>query len=370
MLSDQRRPPLDKPVLFHTIDGMRGIGVMAVVLFHLPDHRVHQLIPGAYLVVDLFYVISGFVLSHAYQSRLGRDLDGAGFMRLRMIRIYPLYALALLLAVIANLLIIAKSGFGEPWIFLASVVTSAFILPTIQPLAYRHHHPYPFNGATWTLFWELLVNAVWAMLGPRLGDRLLFVFVAVGLMLLVVAVAVPRGMEGGGAFSTFFVGGLRVGFDFFAGVAAYRIWSRGKLAWLRIPAWASALVMIAIFMLRPLHDNSGFDLIAVLAMPLLVIASTDAPPPRLTPICKFSGEIAYGAYILNFPVLLTLSQTLQLFGLSVGALGIIGVFLFMVLVIMIAFVTARFFDPPMRRWLSRRFASDIGRSGSKVSVLK
>ena len=41
------------------VDGLRAVAVVAVILNHL-DHR---LLPGGYLGVDIFFVISGFVIT-------------------------------------------------------------------------------------------------------------------------------------------------------------------------------------------------------------------------------------------------------------------------------------------------------------------
>lgn len=184
--------------MFHTIDGLRGIGVIGVMLAHFPGVPIDQVMPGIYLVVDMFYLISGFVLSHAYQHRLGHQIGAKQFMQMRMIRIYPLYLLALGLSVTAHLVISWRTGLAEPLTLAVSIVASILILPLSKELAYRHHHPFPFNGASWTLFWEILINLVWAALGPRLGNRLLGLFVAVGIVLLMVAAALPTGFTGGG----------------------------------------------------------------------------------------------------------------------------------------------------------------------------
>jgi peptidoglycan/LPS O-acetylase OafA/YrhL len=49
----------------------------------------------AYLAVDFFFTLSGFVLAHAYGQRLREGMTATYFMALRIIRLYPLYVLAL-----------------------------------------------------------------------------------------------------------------------------------------------------------------------------------------------------------------------------------------------------------------------------------
>ena len=84
---------------FTTLDGLRGIAAIAVVARHAPflwgEHGPTGALSESYLAVDFFFVLSGFVLAHAYGSRFQHGLSNAAFMRTRLLRLYPLYLLAL-----------------------------------------------------------------------------------------------------------------------------------------------------------------------------------------------------------------------------------------------------------------------------------
>ena len=68
-----------------SLDGLRGIAAVAVMEFHfavffLPQAGLLKIIPylgRAYLSVDLFYLISGFVMAHVYWTSAGVELAGA-----------------------------------------------------------------------------------------------------------------------------------------------------------------------------------------------------------------------------------------------------------------------------------------------------
>ena len=79
--------------VFGTLDGLRGIAALAVVTRHVPDTTFQDLLPGSTLAVDLFFVLSGFVLAHSYTERLRGEMGAIAFMRVRIIRLYPLYIL-------------------------------------------------------------------------------------------------------------------------------------------------------------------------------------------------------------------------------------------------------------------------------------
>jgi hypothetical protein len=82
---------------FGTLDGLRGVAMMVVVLFHA-GIIFGAWVPGfGYLAVDLFFALSGFVLSHAYDNRFVAGMRVAEFLYLRVVRLYPLYFLGLVL---------------------------------------------------------------------------------------------------------------------------------------------------------------------------------------------------------------------------------------------------------------------------------
>lgn len=62
---------------------MRGIAALAILLFHCGLVAGVELLPAAFLSVDVFFVLSGFVLGHSYEPRLRADLSIYDFLRFR-----------------------------------------------------------------------------------------------------------------------------------------------------------------------------------------------------------------------------------------------------------------------------------------------
>lgn len=75
---------------FVTLDALRGIAAIAVVTFHFHEY-FFQYTNHGYLAVHFFYMLSGFVLSYAYQQRLDAGWKCAAFLKTRLIRLYPMF---------------------------------------------------------------------------------------------------------------------------------------------------------------------------------------------------------------------------------------------------------------------------------------
>ncbi|MFX8945840.1 acyltransferase family protein, partial [Acinetobacter baumannii] len=60
---------------FATLDGLRGVAALLVVYHHEHLAGIVGAPAGAYLAVDLFFLMSGFVIAHAYEARLEQGLS-------------------------------------------------------------------------------------------------------------------------------------------------------------------------------------------------------------------------------------------------------------------------------------------------------
>ena len=100
----ERRPSSERQH-FATLDGLRGIAAIVVVIFHdLSPFDLDSLIPHAPLAVDFFFCLSGFVVAYAYEKRLLGTMSFADFVAVRIIRLYPLILAGLLLGAVVFVL--------------------------------------------------------------------------------------------------------------------------------------------------------------------------------------------------------------------------------------------------------------------------
>src|SRR5271170_6431289 len=93
-----------------TMDGVRGVAAICVMLGHfvVPLGVNHVLVSSSFFAVDIFFCLSGFVLCYSYEDRLDHGLSAIDFIKLRLIRLYPIY--------IAGLALGVCHLFGESWL--------------------------------------------------------------------------------------------------------------------------------------------------------------------------------------------------------------------------------------------------------------
>jgi peptidoglycan/LPS O-acetylase OafA/YrhL len=146
---------------YATLDGLRGVAAICIVVLHC---RRFFLVPDNVsmgLAVDLFFVLSGFVLSFAYDAQFKLGLTAWEFMKARLIRLYPLYLIGIVLGIGETALAIrfAPHRFSGGWHqFFVSLPFALAMVPDRTQVDL-----FPFNAPMWSIFFELLINAVWAL---------------------------------------------------------------------------------------------------------------------------------------------------------------------------------------------------------------
>ena len=100
------------------IDGLRAIAVIAVVVFHLSE----KLLPGGFVGVDIFFVISGFLITRLIHQEITRsnEFSFSHFYMRRVRRLYPAMLATFTLSILLAYLLLAPQhlvDFGRSLIF-------------------------------------------------------------------------------------------------------------------------------------------------------------------------------------------------------------------------------------------------------------
>ncbi len=299
------------PRAFPALDGLRGIAALAVAARHAPylwaDGYPAGFLHQTYLAVDFFFVLSGFVLCHAYGQRFQAGLPVRSFMLGRLVRLYPLYFTAFVLACAIAVIRLVRAKV-TPFEFAGNLTAGVLFLPS--PLSATDL--FPMNLPAWSLFFELVANLAFALIGRRLTMRVTGMITAGGAVVLLAAVpmgwlgfgSVDGPLDAGPTWQSMGGGLARVTFSFFAGVLMYRL----RSVWtprLAVPAWLALAAVCAILAGAPEKAwEVAYDLTAVLvAFPLIVFFGATS---RLRPIAARAasamGDASYAIYVLQFPL--------------------------------------------------------------------
>jgi len=344
---------------FLTLDAMRGVAALLVLIHHFPDPTLPRIFQGSYLAVDMFFVLSGFVLSHAYGWDLASRTGGPAFLLKRVIRLYPLYILGSALGLLGYLAIWATwHAWGTVPDLFTSLVAALFFLPLPPRLSFNNVFIFPFNQPAWSLFFELAANFLFALFTWTV-PRLLAV-IAAGAALLVLAAWTYGNLDIGWRWGDLPSGGARVLYSFFIGVLLYRF--QPEWNW-RIPAPLLVLVLPLAFMLP-----ASCDLAVVLAgFPLLVFAgSMTEPGPRLERLFKLLGDISYPVYVLHYGVFLFMMWAWYMTtGLELKAAGIMGTLAAILITSIAGYYAGTRLDPSARKWMTKATAR-LGRNTARA----
>ena len=325
---------------FQSLDGLRGVCALSVVLLHSELlFNTGAIFCHGYLAVDMFFVLSGFVISASYDDRLAAGLGSWQFLVLRLRRLAPVYWTGVALCVAAGLVIACYHPAPMKDVLLSGLM-AVLLLPAFNPLAFA----YPANPVAWSLVWEILVNVAYAKVLRRVAAGPL---VALIVLLMLGATAEsfvnPRGWSFGMTGADIWLGGLRALPEFLTGVLLYRGFRKGLFT--RLPAMTPLLPVAAWLALAVLPQGLSPLLdcaIAALACPLLVavlVRNEAQTPAWFGPL----GAISYPLYASHL-ALIWLAQRTPLFGLDRGPSPVLAIVV-VGLAVAVAWVIHRFCDP-------------------------
>jgi len=324
---------------FLGLDGLRGVCALTVVLLHSELlFNAGAVFSHGYLAVDVFFLLSGFVIAASYDARLADGLTAMQFLKARVKRLAPVYWAGTALCVMAA---VARSHFESgmaPGNVLLLGAMAAFLLPVLAQGVFA----YPANPVAWTLAWELVVNFLYARWLRRAGTPVLVALIAVLLALATAEAFVNfRGWSFGVTGADVWLGGLRAVPEFLMGVVLYRLHCAG--VFLRLPQVTPLLPLAAWLTIASMPQDLSplFDLgVVVLAAPLLVATLVRGEAPLwFVPL----GALSYPLYASHLAVI-WLAQHTPLLGLNRGPQPILAVAA-VLLALGVAWAVHLLFDP-------------------------
>lgn len=366
-----RRSP--SPGFRGDIEGLRAVAVLGVVAFHADLAGVG----GGYVGVDVFFVISGFLIT----GLLWREVSNSGSIRLRRFygararRLLPASATVGIVTAIASVLLLpalqARSALGDGIASALYVSNYWFILhgvdylsPVMPPSPYEHYWSLGVEEQFYLVWPALILTTAWLIRRLRRRSRshaipsrrpLLVILSLVAISSFALSLAVTYVVPAIAFFSLptraweLAVGGLIA--------LTVAQWRRLPGTWARAAGWGGlALIVLAyvIFSKDTLFPGAA-ALLPVLGTALVIGAGCAAPTQGCGRILSIStmqavGRVSYSWYLWHWPVLLfaplLVGHPLGLPGRLIAVLTSLG----------LAFATLLLIENPLR------FAAPVRRS--------
>lgn len=369
---------------YELLDGLRGVAAILVLIYHIFEgfafaestngegSGLITTLNHGHIAVDFFFILSGFVISYAYDDRWGKMSLG-GFFKRRLIRLHPMLIMGAVVGMISFLLTGCQQWSGDvtpiSWVMIALLLT-IFMVPALPGLPYEvrgNGEMFPLNGPMWSLFFEYIGNILYALVIRRLSTKLLAVLTAIlGVLHAWIFVGDLSGYDSVGIGWTIdtinFWGGLvRMLFPFTMGMLLARTF---KPCEVKGAFWICSAMLIAVFAVPYIAKSGAISLnslyevvcIAVIFPFIVWLGACGKGGDNYTGrINNFLGELSYPLYIVHYPIMYifykwlienrcyTLGDTLGLSALVVLSS------------VALAYACLKLYDEPVRKWLARKY---------------
>ncbi|HXD76910.1 MAG TPA: acyltransferase [Puia sp.] len=356
---------------------LRGFAALLVAVFHFEmaigrfiPASISMLIEKSYLMVDLFFVLSGFIMLHVYGRVFEPGIRRQGlrhFYVARFARTYPLHIFSLLLLVIV---VRYLTNWGDPPIILEQ---PRDILPNVLLLqSFGVCKIYNWNIPSWSISAEWGAYLVFPLLAFWIGRRRRLAPVLMGIGVIAAwccimwvlprknplnpAIPVPHNLN-----TTFDYGWLRGIAGFTAGMVMYILYANRRMRWIGSDS-ASAAIVLAVA--AALHFAVNDGIVVVLFAALVVNFALNNG--LLHRFCNFRplqylGNISYSIYLMQIFLQEPFSHGIRLPGVTGNARGRFAIDFwpglgycagYLVLLTIIASLTYFFLERPCRRWIN------------------
>lgn len=373
---------------------LRGIAALLTVIFHidivlssfqgkLVDPNVSHLMNRMYLMVDFFFVLSGFIMCHVYAKKFSGSVnrkDFKNFTIARFARVYPLHFFSLFLTMLF-LFLLYQWGMQVSPILDAENSAYSFITNLLLLHSMNFHQWFTFTHASWSISVEWWMYMIFPFLvAPVMklskSGRILIIALCIGgyLMigyLLVPLVTVPDSLSffrsnGIPPFSlnvSYQFGFFRCMFGFVIGMMVYLAW---KDNWAKNLFSSGYTVLVLIAGLFACMHFAVLDVFTVLFFPLILLCaaygSRNMNVLLATKPLQKLGDWSFSIYLIHQPFLYqatALMQNPNKTGIDLSNMTMLNSWLicigFIVFLLFVAYLSYRFIELPSRNYINRRW---------------
>lgn len=362
-----------------SLTALRGIAALLVAVFHF-EMAVARFVPAAqsmffekcYLMVDLFFLMSGFIMLHVYSSEFKNNIQAKSlknFLVARFARVYPLHLFSLLLLVV---IVRWLTDWGNPPILLEQ---PADILPNIFLLhSFGFTKIYSWNIPSWSISAEWAAYLLFPIIALCINKKKAITVILLALLIVAAyysimyllprknpinpAIPVPHNLN-----TTFDYGYIRGIAGFITGILIYLLYEVRAVK----KAFSSDIVSLLIILSITISMHFALnDSLTVLLFAMLVLSFT-ANNGRIAKFCnrkilQFLGDISYSVYLMQIFLQEPFSHGIYLPGITgIGrgkqnidfSSGVLYCITYLILLIMISYISYQWVERPSRRFINR-----------------
>lgn len=321
------------------LDGLRGIAVLAVIIYHADISAL----AGGFLGVDVFFVLSGFLITNLLLEELTRTntIDRANFYLRRIRRLLPALLLVLIASVLVSGLFVMDAAYQVrrdlPWAITFVLNWSylffeqSYFVNISRPPLLQHLWSLSIEEQFYVIWPLLLIGLFKLPLGritPRQKIFTVSLFLALASTAWMIYLSISNGFPLPNDPSRVYFGSDTHAMGLLIGCATAALWRSERLSKRLTPERATAmnglgwlsLAGIAYFFIFVGEFNEwlyrgGFLVLAIITAALIVIIAHPGLKfgARLgNPVLKWFGDRSYGIYLWHWPVFVLLRTGIDL----------------------------------------------------------
>ena len=341
------------------LDLMRFIASAGIVLHHsheffVPASKspflVREQRAGLALFVDLFFIISGFVIAYIYHNRMNSVVDYITFLQRRVGRLVPLHWLTLLASVVMwSMFVLLDYSATHPSFEPQCIAETALLLHSFLSCGK------PFNGVTWSISAEMVMYIAFpvvAVIGARSAQLLLGIGLTCLTMMMTVVVSQHEWKLLGSSWIELSPV-LRALPSFVFGAALF--YNSTIVSRLPAPALILAIATAGLIVAMISGVSQLMILLIVYTVAIAAVAADLKGAPsgmvrRLAPL----GQLTYSIYMWHLLFILLMMNVVGEEFLSGSTLwaSIIAIACYISILIM-SYLSFFFIETPARRWIDR-----------------
>ncbi|MDI1354991.1 MAG: acyltransferase [bacterium] len=381
-----------KALLLPNLTPLRGLAALLVVavhfngiVIHLPFSSTNMFLNKSYLMVDLFFIMSGFIILHNYGSEF-KDLVGwrsyLKYLRARFARIYPLHFFTFLILVIIIYFSLNPYLSGP----LTTLINNpkAIITHLLLLQSFGFHEIYTWNVPSWSISAEWFAYLLFPFLTlfmARYKSFALFLLTVLVIALYVLIVYViprptspwdmPNNHDINVSYEFGYIRGLA---GFTTGMLVYKFYQTKKLLHFLSQDWVGAACVFALIytMSKGILDLFYIPLLSLVVLSLVANKSSINKVLMLRPL-QYIGEISYSIYMWHYLLILNcVVPMLEKIGFDYKGPGTINppphqgialCIIFLLLVIFISSLTYEYIEKPWRKRLNGKKTNITKKTG-------